>query len=379
MAADSAAGDAAPAARRLRSAGGARFPTTACSGTETFVFDGNVRDAGLCDVAGPCFEYPLTLAASGARLRVAIDTPSREDTFLDRGPRPDGTVVSSTTNSNQFNAEAFLADPAPGRYAVRVVPQSVEDASFRMRAKLERSLPAVPDGPGRDAPEPPGRAALRVRLRRPGHARTARTRPMPPTPRLGGGHDLYSCTQDEAAPVAAGGSGAVDCLRLTSGPMNVGPGPFDMRFTFIEDMADGTAEPAFLRGPIFQTIHFSDGSEETSGSRQLHLPHDPRALPRREHPHLRGIRRDSIRDGRRWRSSAPARSRGSAPPTSSSATGSPSTRPSEATSAKATRRPATASTRRTGSSGSPAGGATSTAGSGPASTWSSTARATACT
>ncbi len=240
-----------------------------------FVESGTVVDASLCDVLGPCFEYPLELAASGARLRVAIDTPSREDTFVVQILDPAGAVVASTSNQNQFNAEVFLAEPAAGAYSVRVLPQTVEDAAFRMRAKLEQAL----------EPVPAGRVAMLPNLQVVPPYEFGFTAPVTPNgsypPDVAnpgasvGGHSLYSCTQDEAAPVEVGGSGAVDCLRLTSGPMNVGPGPFDMRFTFIEDMVDGTADPAYLRGPIFQTIHQSDGSEEVreAGQYIFHTTH----------------------------------------------------------------------------------------------------------
>lgn len=240
-----------------------------------FVFDGAVRNAALCEVAGPCFEYPLLLAADGARLRVAIDTPSREDTFLVEVVDADGTVVASTSNGNQFNAEAFLAEPTAGAYIVRVLPQSVEDASFRMRAKLEAALPAVPAGRVAMLPNlqvvPPYEFGFAAPVTPNGSYPPDAANP----PASAVGHDLYSCTQDEAAPVEAGGAGAVDCLRLTSGPVNVGSGPFDMRFTFIDDIADGTAEPAYLRGPIFQTIHYSDGSEvqREAGTYIFHTTH----------------------------------------------------------------------------------------------------------
>lgn len=227
-----------------------------------FVEAGNVRSADLCGVAGPCFEFPLVLQAGGARLRVAIDTPSREDTFKIEVIGPDGAVVASTTNGNQFNAEAFAAEPAVGPYVVRVLPQAVERAAFRMRAKLEEVVPAGPAGRVAMLPNlqvvPPYEFGFAAPVTPNGSYPPDAANP----PASAAGKTLYSCTQDESAPVEAGGAGAVDCLRLTSGPMNVGAGPFDMRFTFVADLADGTANPAYLRGPILQAVHYSDGSEE---------------------------------------------------------------------------------------------------------------------
>jgi diguanylate cyclase (GGDEF)-like protein len=203
-----------------------------------FVADGAVRSDALCDIAGPCFEYPLEVRSGGARLRVAIDTPSREDTFRVDVVDPSGAVAASTSNGNQFNAEAFVVAPVAGSWSVRVVPTAVEDATFRMRAKLESVVPVAPGG----------RVALLPNLQVVPPYEFGFAAPVTPNgsyppdaanpPASAAGHDLYSCTQDEAAPVEAGGAGAVDCLRLTSGPMNVGPGPFDMRFTFIDDLLD---------------------------------------------------------------------------------------------------------------------------------------------
>lgn len=241
----------------------------------SFVFDGAVADPALCGITGPCFVYPLEVAEDGARLRVAIDTPSREDTFVVQILDLDDTVVAETSNPNQFNAEAFLEEPAAGSYSVRVLPQQVEDASFRMRAKLEASLPEVPEGRVALLPNlqvvPPYEFGFAAPITPNGSYPPDIANPAASV----GGHDLYSCTQDEAAPVELGGSGAVDCLRLTSGPTNVGPGPFDMRFTFIEDLVDGTADPAYLRGPILQNIHHSDGYQETreAGTYIFHTTH----------------------------------------------------------------------------------------------------------
>lgn len=240
-----------------------------------FVADGAVRADALCDTAGPCFEYPLQVRSGGARLRVAIDTPSREDTFRVDVVDPSGAVAASTSNGNQFNAEAFVDAPAAGNYSIRVIPTAVKDATFRMRAKLESVVQAAPEG----------RVALLPNLQVVPPYEFGFAAPVTPNgsyppdaanpPASAAGYDLYSCTQDEAAPVEAGGAGAVDCLRLTSGPMNVGPGPFDMRFTFVDDLVGGTADPAYLRGPILQAVHYSDGSEEhrAAGTYIFHTTH----------------------------------------------------------------------------------------------------------
>lgn len=239
-----------------------------------FVRSGAVRHEALCDVAGPCFSFPVLLDGGGHRLRVAIDTPSREDTFQLELLDPSGALVTATSNANQFNAEAFAATPAAGEWTVRVRPVDVTDASFRLRAKSEQA--ARPAG-GRRATLPNLQVVPPYEF---GFAAPVTPNgPYPPDranpPASVAGVDLYSCTPDEAAPVAAGGAGAVDCLRLTSGPTNTGAGPFDMRFTFASDLTDGTADPVELRGPIFQAVHFSDGSVEyrAAGNYIFHTTH----------------------------------------------------------------------------------------------------------
>jgi hypothetical protein len=239
------------------------------------VGSGQVKDPALCGAAGSCFEYPLRLTAAGARLRVAIDTPDRGSTFDLEVHDAAGAVLASVTNSNQFNAEAFVDKPAAGAYTVVVRPVDVANAFFRMRAKLEATRPGTQAG----------RVAMLPNLRAVPPYEFGFTAPLTPNgsyppdranpPAAVLGQTLYSCTPDESAPVDLGGGGANDCLRLTSGPMNVGSGPFDMRFTFVEDLADGTADAALLRGPIFQAVHHSDGTQVTrpAGSYTFHTTH----------------------------------------------------------------------------------------------------------
>jgi hypothetical protein len=241
-----------------------------------FVATGQVRNADMCGVTGPCFEFALDLKPAGSRLRVGIDTPSREDAFKVEVVNPAGTVATSATNSNMFNAEAFVATPAAGVWKVRVIPQDVQDATFRMRAKLEPATTTKP---------PAAKKAVLPNLQVVPAYEFGFTAPVTPNgsyppdranpPASALGYSVASCTPDETAPTDTGGAGAVDCLRLTSGPMNVGKGPFDMRFTFVDDMSTGTAQPAYLRGPIFQAVHYTDGSVEfrPAGAYIFHTTH----------------------------------------------------------------------------------------------------------
>ena len=72
-----------------------------------------VQSDDQCGTLGPCPEYPLELKAPGKRLRVAIDTPQRSDTFALEVIDPSGNVKTSKT-SNRFNAEVLVPDPVAG-------------------------------------------------------------------------------------------------------------------------------------------------------------------------------------------------------------------------------------------------------------------------
>ena len=244
-----------------------------------------IANSAACDPT-TCPSYTIDLVAGGRRLRVGIDTPSRADTFAIELTDPSGAMVASATNSNQFNSEAMALDPVAGQWTVRIRPENISDTSFRLRAKLESVLPE-------DLPKAAGRIPLLPNLRTvPPYEFTfiAPANPLngvyPPdtvNPPLAVG-DIHpiSCTADESAPVAAGGAGSVHCLRFTSGPMNLGPGIYDMRFSLIDDFIAGTAalnpSEALSRvvvGPMLQVIHYSDGTTEQipAGTYSFHPVH----------------------------------------------------------------------------------------------------------
>src|SRR3954471_5489197 len=107
---------------------------------------GDVPASALCDVVAACPTWTVQLPQGGARLRVGIDTPHRTDSFALEVLDPSGAVASSAALSNQFDTEAFVKDPAAGRWTVRVIPQGVDHAFFRLRAKLEQTGPGPPAG-----------------------------------------------------------------------------------------------------------------------------------------------------------------------------------------------------------------------------------------
>jgi hypothetical protein len=85
------------------------------------------------------------------------------------------------------------------------------------------------------------------------------------------------CTVDEMAPITLGGGGAMGCLRFTSGPINVGDGPFLKEFKFASDLASGQMQPdgPYLRGESRQIIVNADGKEWTrpAGTYSFHTTH----------------------------------------------------------------------------------------------------------
>jgi hypothetical protein len=222
--------------------------------------------------------WPLHLAAGAARLRVAIDTPSREDTFDVELLDPSGAVQGATSNSNQFNAEAFVAKPAGGDWTVRVTPSGATDAWFRLRAKLEDTVETKPAGHVAMLPNLKAVPPLEFGFVAPANPANAVYPPDTVNPPLdvAGIHPL-SCAADEMAPVELGGGGAHTCLRLTSGPINVGRGPFDMRFDLAGDTLGGTAtlDKNTVRGPAQQAVHYSDGKVELrpAGTYSFHNTH----------------------------------------------------------------------------------------------------------
>lgn len=238
---------------------------------------GDVPNADLCDVVAPCPTFALRVPGGGHRLRVAYDTPSREDSFELQLVAPDGTVTSED-GSNVFNAEAFVAKPAGGAWTVRVLPKGATRASLRLRAKLERAPEPKPAAPRPLLPNLKAVPPYELGFVAPANPANAAYPPDTVNPPLSvAGQEPVSCAPDELAPVAAGGGGARDCLRLTTGPINAGDGPFIKTFTFLSDTTGGKldAAPPYVRGEARQVIVSSDGTkrDRPAGSYSFHTTH----------------------------------------------------------------------------------------------------------
>ena len=239
------------------------------------VESGDVQDPSTCGVTGPCYTWPLKVASGGERLRVALDTPMRSNTFELDVVDPSGKVTS-VQNSNAFDAEAYVTKPAGGTWTVRVMPQDVSNASFRLRAKLEGPPPAPRAGHVALLPDLAADPPLELTFVAPANPANGLYPPDTVNPPLDvlGQHPL-SCTPDEMAPTDVQGGAATKCLRFTSGPMNVGPGPYEMHWTYANDIVDGKIVNPIAHGPMFQTIRYSDGTTSTrpAGTYSYHVIH----------------------------------------------------------------------------------------------------------
>jgi hypothetical protein len=212
-----------------------------------------------------CWTWKLVLTQPATRLRVALDTPSRESSFTVEVVDAAGTTVGTATNSNRFNIEAFIPKPAKGTYTVRVVPRDASYARFRLRAKAEGMLPTYKRKtlllPNLQATPP-----FEFGFVAPANPLNGLYPPDTVNPPLDvlGQHPL-SCAVDEMIE-----NGAQRCLRLTTGPRNAGAGPMDLGYVPIDHQLGLLAE-----GPVTQYLHWSDGSMTTrpAGTFLFHKTH----------------------------------------------------------------------------------------------------------
>jgi hypothetical protein len=210
----------------------------------------------------PCFRYRLGVESPGAaQLRVAIDTPARNDNFYIEVTGPDGQKVSGR-NANAFNRELFIEAPPIGTYVILVRPYSASNTTFQMRAKLEDVISSPqPDAEGFLLPDLRPTAPYEFGFIAPANPLNGLFPPDDINPPLdvAGVHPL-SCAADEMAEM-----GANRCLRFSFGLVNVGTGNFDMRW------AGGSQ----TEGPMFQCQQRADGPpvSRPAGSFEFHRTH----------------------------------------------------------------------------------------------------------
>lgn len=185
----------------------------------------SVNGLDRCANVGPCSRFRLKVEKPGAILRVGLDTPARDDGFEMIITSPAG-VTTRATNGNQYSIETFISNPAAGIWNITVAPYSADNATFRMRAKLE----ATPYKPKADSKR---RLLPNLQVTRlwefnftapanPGNGLFPPDDVNPPLDVLG--YHPLSCAADEIAE-----EGAVRCLRYSFGLANVGHGNFDVR------------------------------------------------------------------------------------------------------------------------------------------------------
>lgn len=208
-----------------------------------------------------CFDYTIDVAPGGERLRVAHSDPEMMDIYELFLYDPNDINVGS--GSSWYSYELFAYNPIPGSWRVRVVAASVENSSFRMRAKLEapdRELPG--NRPARDLlpnlrPIPPFEFGFEAP-----HAHT-----IP----IGTGVDNMraadSCSVGERVHTAAQLQPQPErCLRFTAGPQNIGEGLLDLVYT-----PGSPTDPAQMT----QLIHRTEGDPRRvpAGQAEFHQSH----------------------------------------------------------------------------------------------------------
>jgi hypothetical protein len=225
-----------------------------------------------CATTGSCFTFGLELLDTGADVRIALDTPYRDDGFEISVFAPGGALAKKFSNNNAFTTEAFITAPAPGLWTIKVAPVSADYASFRMRAKLEAAPYApVADADGLLLPDMRVTRLWEFGFVAPANPANGAFPPDYVNPPLDvlGEHPL-SCGLDEMQQ-----DGVSRCLRFSFGLANVGEGYFDVRF------------PSDNSGALhqnYQCVQRADGAtplKHTAGFSYYHTNH--------EHYHFKDI------------------------------------------------------------------------------------------
>lgn len=215
-----------------------------------------------CAIDGhPCFTYTLRTTESGERLRVALDTPARDDGFEVVITGPTGQTARFI-NSNRYSNEAFIGTPAIGDWTITVAPYSAEYAHFRMRAKIEGDvIDPTPNEAGELLPNITVTRLWEFNFTAPANPGNGLFPPDDVNPPLTvAGLQPISCAVDETA------EGAERCLRYSFGMANTGDGAFRVKFDAPRTGAPGHAK---------QCIQMADGSKKSqpAGTTSWHITH----------------------------------------------------------------------------------------------------------
>ena len=200
--------------------------------------------------------YELDVEGHAFRLRIGLDHPEVDDSYVLDIHRPGGGTTRVDTGGGLYSDEALIGYPEPGKYLLEVTGTDVTDSNFRLRAKLEKREPSLGTSSG---PVLPNLQVL------PAHAAsflfpaTNGATPDPPT-----GIDLLgaeSCHPEEHAE-----DQALRCLRFAFGVRNTGLGPLQMHY---EGAGIGPDKP------LWQRIQRADGSyfDRKAGLARFHKTH----------------------------------------------------------------------------------------------------------
>lgn len=223
-----------------------------------------VGDRGIstCDNS-PCFRYRLDVATPGRRLRIGLDTVTRNDNYYLEVTPPGGGDALTARNSDAFNSEVFFDNPPTGTYDILVRPFSASNTQFAMRAKLEAALPVrTPDAQGRLLPDLRPTAPYEFGFIAPANPLNGLFPPDDINPPLDvAGQHPVSCAADETVD-----DGSTKCLRFSFGLTNMGAGNFDIRWSTANNE---------LSGPMYQCVQRADGPPESrhAGFFQFHTTH----------------------------------------------------------------------------------------------------------
>ena len=206
--------------------------------------------------SGRTWTYTIGVTEAARRLRIGLDHPQVGDVFTVRVASPGGDFGGGfSTGTGLYSGEALIDRPQRGNWRVRVTAEDVTDSAFRVRAKLETSLPSLGSNKGAVLPNlqvlPPHEASFLFPV-------TNGSGDGAPTGVETGG--VAACHPEEHVE-----DGAVRCLRFAFGVRNTGRGPMDL-FT-----RGGNA----LEQELYQRVYRADSSffERLAGVARYHKTH----------------------------------------------------------------------------------------------------------
>jgi hypothetical protein len=111
-----------------------------------FVSSARVGDPSMCAVQGPCFDYKIAVTADHAKvLRAGLASTDDSNGWGLHLLDPAGHEVAYMSTytlggvAEDFDAEVWAHNPAPGEWTVRVVPENVLNGDFKARAAVDPS------------------------------------------------------------------------------------------------------------------------------------------------------------------------------------------------------------------------------------------------